>query len=29
VTIPQIFIRTGGSITAMTHEAGRNTKIES
>jgi hypothetical protein len=25
--IPQIFIRTGGPITTMTHEAGRNPKI--
>jgi hypothetical protein len=29
VTIPQIFIQTGGPITAMTHEVGRNPKIES
>jgi hypothetical protein len=29
VTIPQIFIRTGGPITAMAHEVGRNLKIES
>jgi hypothetical protein len=29
VTIPQIFIRTGGPITATTHEAGCNPKIVS
>jgi hypothetical protein len=29
VTIPQIFIQTGGPITATTHEVGRNPKIES
>jgi hypothetical protein len=29
VTTPQIFVRTKGPITAMTHEAGRNPKIES
>jgi hypothetical protein len=28
VMIPQIFIRTGGPITVMTHETGRNLKIE-
>jgi hypothetical protein len=28
VTIPQIFIRTGGPITATAHEAGRNPKID-
>jgi hypothetical protein len=29
VTTPQIFVQTRGPITAMTHEAGRNPKIES
>jgi hypothetical protein len=29
VTTPQIFARTRGPITATTHEAGRNPKIES
>jgi hypothetical protein len=27
--IPQIFIRTGGPVTVVTHEVGRNPKIES
>jgi hypothetical protein len=29
LTIPQIFIRIGGPITATTHETGCNPKIES
>jgi hypothetical protein len=28
VTIPQIFIQTGGLITATAHDAGCNSKIE-
>jgi hypothetical protein len=28
VTIPQIFIRTGGPITTTAHKVGHNSKIE-